>query len=430
MSVRGRFFRMAVTSFVLGWCSVGALGWTKALAQSPATPVVPPRPVAAWAPTDGAQMPALVSDERAAELAGMGLEALFAQAVLPGTLGDDYTAVREEILSRPGALEFVTAKATRPQANEANGARPPSLEEARSRALAQAMLLWASDENFYAVRTAYVLQALMDSTKEKPSNPSVVSSVVSPMGYADLLADWGPRHQQVPPGPGSRLVHAAKAGGPPSPEPAPGPPVGLSWSGPADEIGALIAAAARASALSTATLTVPDTTIPDDEEPFLLEMALKGPSSDVRAQLAIVPQARPLWFFDWPPITDAAGYRSWARSYAASRLWISSEPEILPILIDLLRSDPDRAVRASAASGLIQRGSDAVEPLLDALRDSERAVREVANNTLGRITRMSVYGMPPWFLADAEVKYRAWWAQNEVSFRANDSVSKRKEVHW
>jgi len=62
----------------------------------------------------------------------------------------------------------------------------------------------------------------------------------------------------------------------------------------------------------------------------------------------------------------------------------STDPAIVPILAPLLETDPDRAVRRTAAYGLRRtRDQGAVQPLLRALTDADKATRIHAAMGLG-----------------------------------------------
>ncbi len=144
--------------------------------------------------------------------------------------------------------------------------------------------------------------------------------------------------------------------------------------------------------------------------PFLLEIALKGaihrPQPQHAGRYGLMPreagrnEAKIRYF------AKHAQYCLWARCYAIALVGGLEGPDVIPVLTELLRSGKDAGVRSSAATGLANTESaHAVEPLLIALRDKDRQVREEAEHALRRITGQD-------FGAD-QSKWKAWWRQNK-----------------
>src|SRR5262249_40847392 len=79
-----------------------------------------------------------------------------------------------------------------------------------------------------------------------------------------------------------------------------------------------------------------------------------------------------------PLLIDALKTDEHPYSYPAIGLSRVEGPETVPALIDVLRNDPDKSVRAAAASalGLMgPRAKEAVPALREALRDEDTEVR-------------------------------------------------------
>jgi hypothetical protein len=355
----------------------------------------------------------------------MGLEALFADALSAGTVPEDYTAVREEILSRAGAEEFLKGKAgiggvsaagggvstaggSRATSQGSGGAsrtvsgagsagagagQSETVGAVRARVLARAMLSWGQLGDYHAFRTSALVEALM-KCGNRTTVPGLAMSQVPASAWTPVLMRLD-RLDDVPPwvAPG-RAPRPAVAGGSQPTSFTLGAVNGLSI---VRGLGA------------------------EHDVPVLLEMAMKGPTGDLRAQLELVRPALPL-LRGGRAIADAAAYRLWARAWAASRLQDSKEPDIVPILSDLMRADPEPEVRAYAATGLANRGAAAVEPLLAALSDENSGVRGVVCETLHAITGKQFEPLG----GDARgtklaAAYRAFWVGNKEAYFLRES---------
>jgi len=141
--------------------------------------------------------------------------------------------------------------------------------------------------------------------------------------------------------------------------------------------------------------------------PFLLELVLKGAIHRPRPEDAgkyAIDQLRPSER-EVRSAADNPQYCLWTRWYAAALVGRLEGADVIPALTDLLQSSKDAGLRSSAAAGLGKtRSPYAVEPLIAALGDKDRGVRDKAGFALKKITKQE-------FGTDQE-KWRAWWKEN------------------
>jgi hypothetical protein len=162
----------------------------------------------------------------------------------------------------------------------------------------------------------------------------------------------------------------------------------------------------------------------DPPDPFLLEVALKGLSplgSDQRERVS-------------EEGSDSGGvmsqqlnegfesYAFWAQCLAAAQVGGHEGADVIPVLVELLKS-PRRELRTYSTIGLKgTRRVEAIEPLLGALSDADGDVQVSAYLGLIELTgqdfRSGVRKMSPTVTAkqiDDEVRkqFREWWQENK-----------------
>ena len=142
--------------------------------------------------------------------------------------------------------------------------------------------------------------------------------------------------------------------------------------------------------------------------PFLLELILKGaigPASPTEIERATERRKNQL-----KALCRNPDYGLWARCYAAVLVGRLDHPDVVSVLTNVLRTSEHPELRACAAAGLHNTGSDeAVEALVEAMSDSDRSVRRRAYYALRDITGQD--------FGQEQEKYRNWWEQNKAHRR-------------
>lgn len=150
----------------------------------------------------------------------------------------------------------------------------------------------------------------------------------------------------------------------------------------------------------------------DSAAPFLLELIIKGaigPASPAETERAgeKVDEFRKNQLMALDRNLDDG---LWARCYAAVLVGRLDHPDVVSVLKDVLQSSKHPELRACAAAGLWNTGSDeGVEALVEAMSDSERGVRKWAYYALRDITGQD--------FGQEQEKYRNWWEQNKAHRR-------------
>ena len=147
----------------------------------------------------------------------------------------------------------------------------------------------------------------------------------------------------------------------------------------------------------------------DAAVPFLLEVALKGPTP--------VPNNAML-------TEMATKYTMAARCMAAALAGGYHGPDVLPVLAELLHSR-NASLRACAATALYTtKTAEGAELLIEALSDADRIVRETSLNGLEDLTDQS-------FGEDKEA-WLKWWQEHKLEWPFNDRFpgTKRYPQKW